>query len=208
MKGIFSGGGKRSFPFLISFLLSLTLLLINFGIFYPINAQAQNREKRNISFFDRLAEEATLLNKRAQFDQVISLLQAHKDNPQNDSALFFNELGFAYRQKGKLTEAIQAYAQALARDPKNPVIMNNMGYVFYLKKEYQQAIERFQQALHLAPMFKEAHSNLALAYYQIQKFSEALEEIEIVLKLDPNHDQARKFREKILKKIREEKKIK
>lgn len=204
MKGFFSGEGKYSFP----------LCIINWTLFFFIIAHAyslplslaQKVEKNKLTTFDQLAEKATLLNKRGQHEEVISLLEPHKNNKQNDSALFFNELGIAYRHKNKLSEAIEAYNSARSRDPQNPVILNNLGYTYYLKKEYEQAMEFFHKALQLAPFFKEAHANLSLAYYQLQQYQQALEEIDQVLKLDPNHDQAKKFRQTILKKIGEAKK--
>ncbi len=187
-----------SFP---SFFHSILPFILVLGIcLSPLESAAQKSGKDELSRFDRLAEEATLLNKRGQADQVISLLEPHKRDKKNDSALFFNELGIAYRNKGKLSEAIQAYREAHARDPENPVILVNLGYVYYSKKEYLQAVEQYEKAINLAPRFKEAHANLALAYSQIKNYDEALKEIEFALKLDPNYEQAKKIREEIRKK--------
>ncbi len=174
-------------------------------VLFPLAAGAQKTEKDGLSRFDRLAQEATLLNKRKQYDRVISLLEAHRKDKKNDSALFFNELGIAYRNKEKFAEAIQAYREALARDPENPVVMNNLGHVYHLRKEYPQAREQYEKAIQVAPRFREVHANLALTLYQMEKYKEALEEIEIALKLDPHHGPTKKFREDILKKISSQK---
>jgi tetratricopeptide (TPR) repeat protein len=198
MREINPGEGHKFFPsfFIVSLLLTLAL---GFG-FFPLKATAQKTERDGLSRFDRLAEEATLLNKRKQYDHVISLLEPHQKDKKNDSALFFNELGIAYRNKEKFAEAIQAYREALTRDPENPVITNNLGHVHHLKKEYPQAIEQYEKAIQVAPRFKEVHANLALTLYELKKYKEALVEIEIVLKLDPNHGRAKKLREDILRK--------
>jgi tetratricopeptide (TPR) repeat protein len=152
-----------------------------------------------------LAEEATFLNRRGQYDGVITQLEPYKGDKKNDSALFFNELGIAYRHKGRLSDAIQAYQAALSRDPENPVVMKNLGDAFFLNKEYPRAIEQFQKALLSNPRFQQAHSSLGLAYYQTQKYQEALEEFEIVLRLNPKDEQAQKIREIIIKKIKGQK---
>jgi len=200
MKEIRSGEGERSFP---SFFLYILFFALPLGIYlFPPPATAQRAEKDGLSHFDRLAEEATLLNQRGQSEKVITLLEPHKADKKNDSALFFNELGVAYRRTGRLSKAIQAYQSALSRDPENPVIMKNLGDVFYLKKEYSQAVEQYKRALPSNPRFQQAHSSLGLVYYQMQKYPEALEEFEIVLKLDPKDEQAQKFREAILKKLK------
>jgi tetratricopeptide (TPR) repeat protein len=200
MKKKYPGEGQRFFPSF--FLEALLLALALDSCFFPLTTAAQRTEREGLSRFDRLAEEATLLNKHGQFDKVITLLEPYKGDKKNDSALFFNELGLAYRQKGRLSEAIWAYQSALSRDPENPVVMKNLGDAFYFNKEYPKAAEHYQKALRSNPRFQQAHSTLGLAYYQLQRYNEALEEFEIVLKLNPKDEQAREFREEILKKIR------
>ena len=197
------GEGRESFPY---FFLPSLIFFLALGLYpLPPKAAIQAAERDSLSQFDRLAEEATRLNQRGQFEKVIPLLEPHKADPKNDSALFFNELGVAYRRAGKLSEAVQAYRSALSREPGNPVIMKNLGDTFYLKKEYPQAMEQYQKVLQSNPRFQQAHSSLGLVYYQMQKYPEALEEFEIVLKLDPKDEQAQKFREAILKKLKSSK---
>jgi tetratricopeptide (TPR) repeat protein len=190
------GEGQKFFPYFYLFFFPFLL----FAFLFPGVADAQGTGREKLSPFDRLAEEATLLNKRGQADQVISLLEPFRNDNKNDSALFFNELGVAYRQKGKLFEAVGAYRAALARDPENPVIMKNLGDAHLLNKEYSAAVEQYETVLQSNPRFHQAHSGLGIAYYQTGKYSEALEEFEIVLKLDPQNEQAKKYREAILKK--------
>ncbi len=190
------GEGQKFFPY---FYLSLFSFLL-FGFLLPGAVSAQGIAREKLSPFDRLAEEATLLNKRGQADQVISLLEPSRNEPKNDSALFFNELGVAYRQKGRLSEAIGAYRAALTRDSENPVIMKNLGDAHLLKKEYSPAVEQYEKALQSNPRFHQAHESLGIAYYKMEKYPQALEEFEIVLKLDPQNEHARKYKEAILKK--------
>ena len=204
MNGKYRGEGSSTFPLFFLSLLFLSLTLA-YG-FFPSGAKAQKAERDELSRFDRLAEEATLLNKRGQYDQVIFLLEPHKKDKKNDSALFFNELGVAYRNKGKLSEAIQAYKDALSRDPENPAVMKNLGDAFYLRKEHTQAVEQYQKALRSNPRFLQAHFSLGLAYYRLGNYQEALEEFETVLKLDPKDEDARKYRGTIRKKLQEQKK--
>ena len=189
------GEGQKFFPY---FYLFFSFFL--FGLFLPGLLPAQGAGGEKLSPFDRLAEEATLLNKRGQADQVISLLEPSRNDKKNDSALFFNELGVAYRQKGRLADAVWAYRAALARDPENPVIMKNLGDAHLLKKEFPPAVEQYEKALQSNPRFHQAHASLGIAYYQMERYPQALEEFEIVLKLDPQNEQAKKYKEAILKK--------
>lgn len=193
------GEGQKSFPFF--FLSTLFLILVLGSGLFPRDSAGQKSEKEGLSRFDHLAEEATLLNKRGKFDEVISHLEPQKTDPKNDSALFFNELGVAYRNKNKLEEAIQAYQKALSLDPDNPVVMKNLGDAFYLKKDYAQTVEICQKALKSSPRFHQARSTLGLAYYRLGRYQEALEEFEIVLKMNPRDEQAQNFREAARKKL-------
>ncbi len=200
MKKKYPGEGQRFFP---SFFLQPLFLALALGFcLFPLLAAAQRTEREGLSRFDQLAAEATLLNKRGQFDKVITLLEPYKGDRKNNSALFFNELGLAYRQEGRLSEAIGAYQSALSHDPENPVVMKNLGDAFYFNKEYSKAVEQYQKALRPNPRFQQAHSALGVAYYQLQEYREALEEFEIVLKLNPKDEQAKEFRKEILKKIK------
>ena len=202
-KGSKSGEGRRSFPYFFPLFLSLQVFAF---LLFSVESNAQKPDRADLSLFDRLAEEATLLNNRGKFDEVISLLEPHKGNPENDSALFFNELGVSYRNKNRLDESIQAYRRAFSLDPENPVVMKNLADAFFLKKEYSQAVEMCQKALESNPRFHQVRSTLGLAYYRLGKFPEALEEFEAVLKLNPQDEQARNFREAIRKKLQNQKK--
>jgi cytochrome c-type biogenesis protein CcmH/NrfG len=193
------GEGPKSFPyfFLFAFFLGLILGLA----VYPLESATQQSEKEGLSRFDRLAEEATLLNKRGKFAEVISLLEPHQGDKKNDSALFFNELGIAYRNQNQLEEAVRAYQKALSLDPDNPVVMKNLADTFYFKKEYAQAVQLCQKALKSSPRFHQARSTLGLAYYRLERYREAQEEFEIVLKMNPQDEQARNFLEAARQKL-------
>jgi cytochrome c-type biogenesis protein CcmH/NrfG len=193
------GEGPKSFPyfFLFAFFLGLILGLA----VYPPESATQQSEKEGLSRFDRLAEEATLLNKRGKFAEVISLLEPHQGDKKNDSALFFNELGIAYRNQNQLEEAVRAYQKALSLDPDNPVVMKNLADTFYFKKEYAQAVQLCQKALKSSPRFHQARSTLGLAYYRLERYREAQEEFEIVLKMNPQDEQARNFLEAARQKL-------
>jgi tetratricopeptide (TPR) repeat protein len=203
MRGTTQGGDLWSFPyfFLCAFLFSFSSGLL----WSPSFLAAQQTGKGELSAFDRLAEEATLLNKRGQADKVIALLEPHKKDKKNDSALFFNELGVAYRQKDNFREAIVAYQEALKRDPENPVIKKNLGDAFFFNKELPKAITQYQNALESNPRFYQAHFSLGMAFYQQGKHREALEEFEAVLKLNPQNEQAKKLRDDIRSKLKEQK---
>jgi cytochrome c-type biogenesis protein CcmH/NrfG len=197
------GEGHKSFP---SFFLFALLLILSLGsAFFPAESTGQKSEREGLSRFDRLAEEATLLNRRGKYDEVISLLGPHKADQKNDSALFFNELAVAYRNRNQHDDAIQAYQKALSLDPENPVIMKNLADAFYLHKEYSRSAEMAQKALKSNPRFHQARSTLGMAYYRLERYREALDEFEVVLQVNPQDEQAQNFRAAARKKLQEKK---
>ncbi len=87
MKRIPPGEGQKFFPSFFPIFLTFFLVLIP-GFFFPApQAAAQRAEKEGLSRFDRLAQEATLLNQRGQSTKVITLLEPHQGDAKNDSAL-------------------------------------------------------------------------------------------------------------------------
>ncbi len=194
-----NGEGRGFFPFCF---ISIGVLLSCGIAFLCIPAAVGAAERPGLSRFDQLAEEAAHLNRRGQHERVISLLEPHLGDKKNDSALFFNELGVAYRNLGKYPEAIEAYRAGLLRDPENPVLMKNLGDAYFLKKEYPLAIEQYQKALRGNPRFHQARYSLGVTYYRLEKYQQALDEFEIVLKLNPEDRQAQKYRAEIQKRLK------
>jgi len=193
------GEERRFFPF---FILWILIGWIGGFAHWAGPNPAGGAQSAELSAFDRLAEEATQLNRKGLYDQVIALLEPRKGDPRNDSALFFNELGIAYRNRGKYAEAIEAYRMGLQRDPENPVLMKNLGDAYILQQAYSQAIEQLQKALKGNPRFHQAHFSLGVAYYRMGKYPEALEAFERVLQLSPGDGQAQRFRAEIQKKLK------
>jgi cytochrome c-type biogenesis protein CcmH/NrfG len=203
MKRTCQGEGQASFP--IFFLFSFFLIWTLGAALFPSESAGQKSDRDGLSRFDRLAEEASRLNQRAKYDEVISLLEPHQAEKKNDSVLFFNELAVAYRNRDRLDNAIQAYQKALSLDPENPVVMKNLADAFYLKKEYSRTVEMAQKAIRSNPRFHQAHFTLGMAYYRLDRYREALDEFEEVLRLNPQDEKARNSREAVRKILQEKK---
>ena len=203
MKRTCQGEGQASFP--IFFLFSFFLIWTLGAALFPSESAGQKSDRDGLSRFDRLAEEASRLNQRAKYDEVISLLEPHQAEKKNDSVLFFNELAVAYRNRDRLDDAIRAYQKALALDPENPVVMKNLADAFYLKKEYSRTVEMAQKAIRSNPRFHQAHFTLGMAYYRLDRYREALDEFDEVLRLNPQDEKARNSIEAVRKKLQEKK---
>ncbi len=80
--------------------------------------------------------------------------------PTINSLLF---LGMSLRNQGKLTQALQTYAQAEKLAPKNASIFNNAGNVLNQLARFPEAIVAFELALVLDPVMLSAYTGLGNA---------------------------------------------
>ncbi|MGA0410562.1 MAG: tetratricopeptide repeat protein, partial [Candidatus Nanopelagicaceae bacterium] len=69
-------------------------------------------------------------------------------------------MGNAFKEQGKLEEAIEAYKKALSFRPDHAMSYNNMGIVFGNQGKLRKAIESYKQALLNRPDYAEAWNNL------------------------------------------------
>jgi tetratricopeptide (TPR) repeat protein len=80
----------------------------------------------------------------------------------------------AFRQQGKLAEAIACYRRALALKPDDAGSFNDLGVSLTDVGQTAEGIACYQAALRLAPRMAQAHSNLGVAYRDLGRFEEAV----------------------------------
>ncbi len=94
-----------------------------------------------------------------------------------------------YRQ-GLLEEALAAWREALARDPRCVPALLNIGKVLYEQKRTTQALAAYEQAAVLAPRAVPAHRALSLIYLDLERLEESERACRAVLALQPDHPSA------------------
>ncbi|HSK62913.1 MAG TPA: tetratricopeptide repeat protein [Pyrinomonadaceae bacterium] len=102
----------------------------------------------------------------------------------NDARAWTN-LGVALNRQEKTTDAIEAWKQAIAIDPKLPGPYFNLGLTLVRKGDYAEAIAPLRQALRLEPGNDGARRALAIALMGTEKFTEASREIAQLLFRSP-----------------------
>ncbi|RDU98386.1 tetratricopeptide repeat protein [Trinickia dinghuensis] len=75
-------------------------------------------------------------------------------------ATYFDNLGCALRNWGKLEAAVESHEQALALDPNHFRAHNNLGMILLQMRLPAAAAVSFRKAIAINPQFAEAHSNL------------------------------------------------
>ncbi len=81
--------------------------------------------------------------------------------------------GQALVAEGKVSEAMDKYAEARKLQPKNPTVYNLVGMAELQRGNGAEALRSFNQALVLAPNYADARNNRGAAYVQLKQYSMA-----------------------------------
>lgn len=84
----------------------------------------------------------------AQFQKALKAKDLEGDE---NTALIYNALGFAYAAQEQYDLAIRQYKEALERQPEYPTALNNLGFAYEKKQLTAQALEAYEAALKLDP---------------------------------------------------------
>jgi tetratricopeptide (TPR) repeat protein len=95
-------------------------------------------------------------------------------------------LGQAYQDAQRLTEAVQQYEQALALKPDIHAAYSNMAAIYLDQKQFNKGEEMLQKVTTLSPTFTEGFINLAVLYIRRQEPDKALAAINHALELNPD----------------------
>jgi len=122
-------------------------------------------------------------------EAIIEYDRAIYDNGR--STLAYAGRGMAYYAKGDLSEAEQAFLDALVLDPDIDALYNNLGAIYMMKKEYKKAEDHFRKSLKINPLQAEAYYNLGLIAQAFGRNEEAINMYSDALKVNPGFTQAR-----------------
>ncbi len=95
-----------------------------------------------------------LLDKRLYSQAIVQFQKALKAKDlegDENLALVYNALGFAYAAQEQFDLAIRQYKEALELLPEYPTALNNLGFAYEKKQLTTQALEAYEQALKLDP---------------------------------------------------------
>lgn len=100
-------------------------------------------------------------------------------------------MGYAYFQKGEYLDAVTAFKEALAHQPRYPQAHLRLGEAYYALEKTGLAIEAFQQALSIAPNYVLAHYRLGLAYVKQRQTDRAVASFREVVRTAPDSEAAK-----------------
>jgi tetratricopeptide (TPR) repeat protein len=99
-------------------------------------------------------------------------------------------LGVERHQSGDILGAIEAYREALDKEPGRVDARSNLGAAYVRLGRYEDAVAQYRKALEAEPGQTKVRFNLALALYKSALISDAAAELEKVVAADPQNNAA------------------
>jgi tetratricopeptide (TPR) repeat protein len=100
--------------------------------------------------------------------------------------MIYFHLANAYKKRGNLREAADAYQQVIKLFPVLFDARYNLGVVFSQQNRWVEAEKEFQETLTLNPRFSPAHYQMAVARVKLGKRQEAKKHLQDYLKMAPD----------------------
>jgi tetratricopeptide (TPR) repeat protein len=130
-------------------------------IFAGITRSSTGIWKNNITLFERIIERTP------------------------NTAFAHNNLGNAFKEKGRYKDALVEYQTALRLKPDYAEAYYNIGGVYGDSGMYKEAIEAYKQALRINPSYGEAYYNLGIVYSKSGMYKEAIKAYEQAIMIVP-----------------------
>lgn len=108
---------------------------------------------------------------RVWTDTISLFTHALQINPNNFVA--HNNLGLAYKEMGRDSEAMWHYKKALEISPYYPLAHNNIGNIYLEKNDEKTALLHYKNALALDPHYAEAYNNIGAIFLKNDNLAEA-----------------------------------
>jgi predicted O-linked N-acetylglucosamine transferase (SPINDLY family) len=107
----------------------------------------------------------------------------------NNLTIWFQQ-ALQHQQAGHLVDAVIAYRQILAQQPKHPQAHYNLGLALQNLNKTDEAISSYQRAIAINPRLVEAYNNLGNIFQHQEKLDQAKQAYMHALAINPNLPQA------------------
>ncbi len=147
--------------------------------YLPFSVHPESQLKRRI----HSATELGMIQKPRWNEGILWLPRSGRKN----DAVFYNNRGVTYKEKGELDCAIKDFSKALELDLEFAEAYNNLGNAYDEKGDFDKAIVNFNTAIKFKSDFVEAYVNRGVAYGKRDEFNKAINDFTTAIDLAPDH---------------------
>jgi len=102
----------------------------------------------------------------------------------------YRELARSYNKIGRLNEAVEAFKQAIARDPDNEETYLGLGSTYEQQHRWSDELEMYKQTILSHPKFARVQFNIAATMSNMGQKLEAVDAFENAIRLNPEYARA------------------
>jgi Flp pilus assembly protein TadD len=117
-------------------------------------------------------------------------LFSHALEVTQNNYIAYNNIGLAYGNLGRVSQAIEDFSQAIKIKPDYSEAHYNLGLAYFSLGRGTEAIEAYKQAIRLKPDYTLAYSNLGVAYSGQGRWPEAIETFKQAINIKPDSAEA------------------
>jgi len=123
------------------------------------------------------------------FDKVYISATEPADK-RSENASYFNNLGNAFKDQGRLDDAIACFQKAVEHNPDYAAAYNNLGNAHKFKNDLNSAVFYYQKAVQTNPQHADAYYNLGILYNENGRFQDAMSLYRLALWINPKFVEA------------------
>ncbi|RNF26824.1 stress-induced protein sti1 [Trypanosoma conorhini] len=182
---------------------------------YTVLAKLMTREALCLQRLKRF-DEAIALFKKALVehrnpDTLAKLNACEKEKERAEIEAYLNpelalqkkEEGNAFFKSDKFPEAVEAYTEAIKRNPEEHTTYSNRAAAYLKLGAYSQALADSEKCISLKPEFVKAHARRGHALFWTKQYNKAMQAYDEGLKHDPANAECKEGRMRTMMKIQE-----
>ncbi len=128
---------------------------------------------------------AVLTSEQLRFWRDNNSLLVHALSVTKGNYLAHNNMGVALLEKGRFSEAMAHFRQAIKLRPIYPDTFNNLGVCYSHLGQYEESIQAFKKAIELKPDYADAQYNLGTVFYEMGQYNQAINVFKQAVKFKP-----------------------
>jgi len=115
---------------------------------------------------------------------------SHATEVTQNNYFAYGNLGVAYVNLNRYTEAMEALSQAIRIQPDYAEGHYNLGLAYAALGRWSEAVDAYKQAIKIKSHSVESYINLGIAYGYLGRFPEAIDAFKQAIKFKPDHARA------------------